>query len=443
MAQIFVSYSRKDAKIVDRLLSELNEAGHKVWIDRAGIRGGEQWRQQIVTAIDDSDFLLLILSPNSIKSDNVRKELDLAEGVKKRVLPIVVKPIKSIPKEMRYQLVGLQRLDLSDNFEVGLDQLLEALEDTNYIESRIPDSVHKPRNITKTIIISVVLVIVVLIFLTGIFKYLLPNSDETVIPPGGDIVEVPVAVEQSSTPRQTENNPEVTTNLQTAIETAIVETRQAEAKIIEVIEPPTLTPTATIPSPTATQLPQSDISATTPSPTPFIPTNTPTPEPPAISTPDVSLIIDNFEGFSGSLDDGFEINRNGGNEGQINLTGIPHVSEGRQALAFVFDIQHSPPNHYIGFDRTLPPQDWSGFTSLCFWVESDGSNRSLVLQFGESKFKFWKKIYSLSNGTGDYCISLNDPHQINMKSISYYGVYVEGPPTGQSIIYIDNIRLVD
>jgi hypothetical protein len=446
MAQIFVSYSRKDTEIVDRLLVELYEASHEVWIDRAGIRGGKQWRQQIVTAIDNSDILLLILSPNSIKSDNVRKELDLAEGVKKRVLPIVVEPIKSIPNEMRYQLVGLQRLDLSDDFETGLDQLLEALKDTDYKESGVPDSVHKPRNTNSIIIISIVVVVVIIVALilsVGIFIYLIPNSDEAVTPAGSDIGGVTTTAEQSGTPRQTENDPEATTNLQTAIETALAETRQAEATTSEVVEPPPMTPTAIVPSPTVAQLPQPDISTATPSPTPAIPTNTPTPEPPAIPTPEAGLVVDNFEDFSGSLDDIFEINRNAGNEGQLNLIGIPHVSEGRQALALMFNIQHSPPDHYIGFDRTLPPQDWSKFTSLCFWIESDGSNRSLVLQFGESKFNYWKKVYTLSNGTGDYCISLNDPHQINLRAVGYYGVYVEGPPTGQSIIYIDNIRLVD
>jgi hypothetical protein len=99
------------------------------------------------------------------------------------------------------------------------------------------------------------------------------------------------------------------------------------------------------------------------------------------------------------------------------------------------------PNHYIGFDREFPAQDWSNYSSLCVWVESDGSNRSLVLQFGESKGKFWKCVDSLSRGTGDYCISLQEGHQINLGAVGYYGIYVEGPPRGESIIYIDNIRV--
>ena len=39
MSHIFVSYSRKDASFVDRLIPELENAGHQVWIDRLGITG--------------------------------------------------------------------------------------------------------------------------------------------------------------------------------------------------------------------------------------------------------------------------------------------------------------------------------------------------------------------------------------------------------------------
>jgi hypothetical protein len=437
MARIFVSYSRKDTKIVDQLISELDAAGYEVWIDRAGIRSGEQWRQQIVTAIDSADVFLLILSPNSIKSDNVRRELDLAEGVKKRVLPIVVKPIKSIPKELRYQLVGLQWLDLSDNFEAGLDRLLATLKGTHQIEPGIPDATHRPQNIYKIIAILALMAVVLLILMIGIFKFPFPNRDETITPAGDDTTGLTATIEQSATPIQTENNSEVTTNLQPAIETAIAQTRLAEAKTIEAVESPTMTPTA---SPT---LPPPDIPTPTPAETPVVAENTPTPEPPATPTPNAGLVVDDFENFSAVPESTFEINRNAGNDGQVSLVGMPHVSQGRQALALAFDIRHPPPNHYIGLDRTLPLQDWSTFTSLCFWVESDGSNRSLVLQFGESKLKFWKKAYPLSNGTGDYCIALDDPHQIDLRAIGYYGVYVEGPPTGQSIIYLDNIRLTN
>jgi hypothetical protein len=127
MGQIFLSYARKDAKVVDRLMSRLEAAGYKVWVDRTGIPGGEQWRRQIVRAIENADAFLIALSPHSVISDNVRKELDLAEGAKKRVLPVIIQPVE-IPEEMKYQLVGLQKVELVTNFDAGFETLLRTLE---------------------------------------------------------------------------------------------------------------------------------------------------------------------------------------------------------------------------------------------------------------------------------------------------------------------------
>ncbi len=177
------------------------------------------------------------------------------------------------------------------------------------------------------------------------------------------------------------------------------------------------------------------------------PTQTPLPmlsSPTPISTqPSVSsLVIEDFERYDdNSLANTFKINRNAGNDAKISLVGVPHVSQGNQALAFEYNIRNSEPDNYIGLNRLFPTQDWSAYSALCMWVESDNSNRTLVIQFGETESKYQKKTYSLANGTGDYCIPLKDQQYIDLKAVNYYGIYVEGPPKGQSIIYIDNVRL--
>lgn len=126
MTKIFMSYSRADSKIVSRLIGELEAAGYQVWVDRVEIRGGEIWRREIVNAVDTSDVMVLVLSNHSIESDNVRRELDLAESGKLRILPIEIEPV-TIPPEFRYQLVGIQRINLYKNYDQGLRELLGAL----------------------------------------------------------------------------------------------------------------------------------------------------------------------------------------------------------------------------------------------------------------------------------------------------------------------------
>jgi hypothetical protein len=438
MGHIFISYSRKDTPVVNRLISELTKAGHHVWVDRADIKGGEQWRRQIVAAIESSDVFLLILSPHSGGSDNVRKELDLAEGAKRRVFPVIVKPT-AIPEQMKYQLAGLQWFELASDFEAGLSELLKAVEGLSRLEPEEPALPPTPRHGSQVAIMAAVLaaVAVLLTLAVVVFIVLTSLNRDKMAPITPDrIAEAMTTPEQSSTPRPSEDM-EATMAFKVAIETALAQTRQAELPApTNTPAPPTDTPRA----PTDTPIPPTD--------TPRPPTDTPAPSPTPTeskpsSTPKTNqdLIVEDFEDLSGRLEEVFEINRNAGNEGQLSLVGIPHVGHGQHALAFEFDIRNSPPNHYIGFDRAWPPQDWSNYASLCFWIESDSSDRSLVVQFGESKFKFWKKTYPLLNGTNDYCISLNDPHQLNLRAIGYYGVYVEGPPAGHGIIYIDYIRL--
>jgi hypothetical protein len=126
MGNIFLSYSRKDKGIVERLKNRLEAAGHYVWIDIEGIRGGDQWRRAIAEAIRQADTFVLLLSSNAVKSDNVCKELNLAEENKSRVIPVAISSV-AIPPEMQYQLAGVQRIDLATDFEHGLKQLLEAL----------------------------------------------------------------------------------------------------------------------------------------------------------------------------------------------------------------------------------------------------------------------------------------------------------------------------
>ena len=126
MGHVFISYSSQDTDLVNRLLRLLNDAGFEVWIDREGIAGGAMWRKQIVEAIDGADVVLLVLSPHSVNSDNVRKELDIAEEAKKSLLPVEIQRV-TVPKAMAYQLAGVQRIDLVTNFDSGAKRLVEAL----------------------------------------------------------------------------------------------------------------------------------------------------------------------------------------------------------------------------------------------------------------------------------------------------------------------------
>src|SRR5688572_715261 len=106
MGYVFISYSSKDETVVNDLIRILRAHGFEVWNDREGIGGGEEWRKQIVQAIKGARVVLLVLTPHSVVSKNVRKELDLAEDWKKTLLPVELATVV-VPDTMEYQLAGL------------------------------------------------------------------------------------------------------------------------------------------------------------------------------------------------------------------------------------------------------------------------------------------------------------------------------------------------
>ena len=129
MAQVFTSYSRRDTEIVDTIVGKMTQAGISVWIDREAIKAGNQWRVQIVQAIDTCNAFVLMLSPNSAASDNVRKEIDLSQDSGRTIFAVMLEPFK-LPAEIRYQLAGLQFIDVQMlGFDHAVDQLVETVKE--------------------------------------------------------------------------------------------------------------------------------------------------------------------------------------------------------------------------------------------------------------------------------------------------------------------------
>ena len=126
MGQVFVSYSRRNKEIVDRIVGEMNRANMAVWIDREDIKAGNSWRVQIVQAIDTCEAFVLMLSAHSAISENVHKEINLAQDSKRKTFVLLLERIQ-LPAEIRYQLAGLQFIDVE---ELGYDEAVRRLIET-------------------------------------------------------------------------------------------------------------------------------------------------------------------------------------------------------------------------------------------------------------------------------------------------------------------------
>ncbi|MBS1903822.1 MAG: TIR domain-containing protein [Bacteroidetes bacterium] len=124
MADIFISYSRKDAEAALALAERLRSDGASVWMDTAALAAAETWSAEIVTAIEGCTFFIVLISPNAVASRNVTKEVSLASESKKTIIPIELVRCELNPA-MKYALAGLQKVKLHD--EVTLHRSLSKL----------------------------------------------------------------------------------------------------------------------------------------------------------------------------------------------------------------------------------------------------------------------------------------------------------------------------
>jgi hypothetical protein len=89
MADVFISYSRKDKEFVQVLHQALTESQYETWVDWEGIPLTADWWEEIKAGIDAADTFVFVISPDSIASRVCGEEIDYAVANQKRLMPIV------------------------------------------------------------------------------------------------------------------------------------------------------------------------------------------------------------------------------------------------------------------------------------------------------------------------------------------------------------------
>lgn len=128
MADVFLSYSRKDSDFVKRLHDGLAKLGRDVWVDWEDIPLTADWWREIRAGIEAADTFIFIISPDSVASPICNLEIAHARENHKRLVPVV-----RVPAEENAALTTMLARPIDDNTRQSLNgRDLETLAKENW-----------------------------------------------------------------------------------------------------------------------------------------------------------------------------------------------------------------------------------------------------------------------------------------------------------------------
>src|SRR5438477_10723493 len=117
--KVFVSYADADADLGKRVGDALRASGFQAW-DISLVFPGDNLGTELGEALEESNAMVVLLTPNALRSPNVTLEIGFAlvnKSYKGRVIPVVATPPEQLPKEEiswilnRFQMVQLPEVD--------------------------------------------------------------------------------------------------------------------------------------------------------------------------------------------------------------------------------------------------------------------------------------------------------------------------------------------
>lgn len=125
MARVFISHSSKDDYFVDKLVGDLQNNGITTFVDHVNIVPGKSWEDTIGKELDKCTKMVAVISPNSVASQNCKKEWLKYIADKKDIIPIIHQRTDS----PYFGLIDIQYVDFQDRdaYRPKLDILIEVL----------------------------------------------------------------------------------------------------------------------------------------------------------------------------------------------------------------------------------------------------------------------------------------------------------------------------
>ena len=128
MADLFVSYARRDSDFVRRLQEGLTGRGKDVWVDWEDIPPTADWFAEVQAGIESADAVVFVLTPDSLASEVCARELAHASAHNKRLVPVLHGPVNAAAVPPALAAPNWVRFRDEDDEGPALDTLVAALD---------------------------------------------------------------------------------------------------------------------------------------------------------------------------------------------------------------------------------------------------------------------------------------------------------------------------
>jgi hypothetical protein len=122
---VFLSYSQRDERFARRIAEELAGFGFSIW-DDTRIAAGANWALEIGKALEQSDAMVVLISPDYLASQWAQREIEYGLSTSKykgRLIPVLVRPTSDVP----WILSTFERIDATANPRDASRQIAKAL----------------------------------------------------------------------------------------------------------------------------------------------------------------------------------------------------------------------------------------------------------------------------------------------------------------------------
>ena len=100
--KVFISHSHTDSALAARVSEALRDDGLEVWDSVADVLPGDNWAEKVAQALDESQAMVVLLTPAAVDSPYVRREMEYALGAKRysnRLIPVAIGAREQLPAD--------------------------------------------------------------------------------------------------------------------------------------------------------------------------------------------------------------------------------------------------------------------------------------------------------------------------------------------------------